>query len=108
MFNCVTPLNHYSMTYSIPCVDRWFVLLPSAALGGAAAYGEFVDPEFKKLMEQNVYTPFQDYIYNPIMELMSGSGKSSEEEQKPLAKVIQTKVLYWVILTIINTCITCS
>lgn len=67
---------------------KWFILLPSAALGGAAAYGEFVDPEVKKLMEENVYSPFQEYVYKPVMDMMAGSGKPAEEEQKPLAKVI--------------------
>jgi hypothetical protein len=70
---------------------RWFVLLPTAALGGAAAYGEFVDPEVKKLLEENIYSPFQDYVYDPIMGLMSGSGKEPEEA-KPLAKVTPAMV----------------
>ncbi|XP_062574094.1 MICOS complex subunit Mic60-like isoform X3 [Saccostrea cucullata] len=71
-------------------VLKWFVLLPTAALGGAAAYGEFVDPEFKKVMEKNVYSPFQEYVYDPIMGLVSGSGKAAEEEPKPLAKITPT------------------
>ncbi|XP_056005079.1 MICOS complex subunit MIC60-like isoform X2 [Ostrea edulis] len=37
-------------------------------------------------MEENVYSPFQDYVYNPFMELVSG--KETEEEQaKPLVKL---------------------
>ncbi|XP_062571570.1 MICOS complex subunit Mic60-like [Saccostrea cucullata] len=71
-------------------VLKWFVLLPTAALGGAAAYGEFVDPEFKKVMEKNVYSPFQEYVYDPIMGLVSGSGKTTEEEPKPLTKITPT------------------
>lgn len=67
-------------------------MLPSAALGGVAAYGEFVDPEVKKLMEENVYSPFQEYVYKPVMDMIAGSGKPAEEEQKPLVKVIPAKV----------------
>lgn len=76
-------------------------MLPSAALGGVAAYGEFADPEVKKLMEENVYSPFQEYVYKPVMDMIAGSGKPAEEQQKPLVKVIPTKVHMYLLQCII-------